>query len=162
MQGVINQDPGTAKNPVGLVHRGQREDAPLDVVLPAAVNTQLAYWMPELRKKASAFAMVHSKVIIVDPFSTHPVVMTGSHNMGPKASRTNDENFLIIENHPTLAAAYASNIMAIYNQYRWRFRMTQDPAAAAAFTGTKDNDSWQHFYFQGFPARELDFWLGVR
>lgn len=66
--------------------------------------------------------MVHSKVVLVDPFGAHPVLLTGSHNLGPKASTTNDENLLIIRDAPCLAAAYAANIMAIYNQYRWRFR----------------------------------------
>jgi len=63
-------------------------------------------------------AMVHSKVVLVDPLSANPVLLTGSHNLGPKASGTNDENLLIIRDAPALAAAYASNIMAIYNQYR--------------------------------------------
>ena len=73
--------------------------------------------------------MVHSKVVLVDPFGAHPVVLTGSHNLGPKASGTNDENLLIIRDAPGLAAAYATNIMAIYNQYRWRFRrQTQPPS----------------------------------
>ena len=40
--------------------------------------------------------MVHSKVVLIDPFGNHPVLMTGSHNLGPKASGTNDENLLII------------------------------------------------------------------
>lgn len=66
--------------------------------------------------------MVHSKVVLVDPFGAHPVLLTGSHNLGPKASTTNDENLLIIRDAPCLAAVYAANIMAIYNQYRWRFR----------------------------------------
>ena len=44
------------------------------------------------------------------------------HNLGPKASGKNDENMLIIRDAPGLAAAYAVNNMAIYNQDRWRFR----------------------------------------
>jgi hypothetical protein len=30
--------------------------------------------------------MIHCKVVVIDPFGKHPVLMTGSHNMGPKAS----------------------------------------------------------------------------
>ena len=54
-------------------------------------------------------------------------MLTGSHNLGPKASGTNDENLLIIRDAPGLAGAYATNIMAIYNQYRWRFRRAEQP-----------------------------------
>jgi phosphatidylserine/phosphatidylglycerophosphate/cardiolipin synthase-like enzyme len=64
--------------------------------------------------------MVHSKVVVIDPFGRHPVVMTGSLNMGPKASAVNDENLLIIEGNGALASQYATKIMEIYNQYQWR------------------------------------------
>ena len=37
IQGVVNQNPGTAKNPVVLFNRGDRIDANADVVLPAAI-----------------------------------------------------------------------------------------------------------------------------
>ena len=42
------------------------------------------------------------------PFGTSPVVLTGSHNLGPKASATNDENLLLIRNAPSLADAYVT------------------------------------------------------
>ena len=105
--------------------------------------------------------MVHSKVILVDPFSKHPVVLTGSHNLGPKASGTNDENLLIIRDAPGLAAAYATNIMAIYNQYRWRFRR-QIQSESERWSGLKDNDTWQKGYLKPGSAalREIEFWVG--
>ena len=42
--------------------------------------------------------MIYSKVVVVDPFGETPVVMTGSHNLGPKANGKNDDNLVIIEN----------------------------------------------------------------
>ncbi|HYX04989.1 MAG TPA: phospholipase D-like domain-containing protein, partial [Reyranella sp.] len=97
IQGVLNQNPGTSKNPVTLFNRGERVDASADVVLPAAIDEEFTFWRQELLKLPTAHAMVHSKVVVLDPYGEHPVVMTGSHNMGPKASGVNDENFLIIE-----------------------------------------------------------------
>src|SRR5262249_62264664 len=96
IQGVLNQNPGTSKNPVTLFNRGERIDASADVVLPAAIDQQFTFWRQELLKLPTAHAMVHSKVVVLDPYGQHPVVMTGSHNMRPKASGVNDENFLII------------------------------------------------------------------
>jgi len=43
IQGVLNQDPGTAKNPVTLFNRGERIDANADVVLPANIPEPFAY-----------------------------------------------------------------------------------------------------------------------
>jgi phosphatidylserine/phosphatidylglycerophosphate/cardiolipin synthase-like enzyme len=169
IQGVLNQNPGTSANPVTLFHRGERIEANADVVLPAAIDERLKFWMPELQKMAGTFAMIHSKIIVVDPFGANPVVMTGSHNMGPKASGTNDENFLIIENNTKLAAAYAVYIMECYNQYRWRFARAQaNTAAGKSWNGLADHDKWQigapgDIKKAGFDLRrkrELDFWFG--
>ena len=116
IQGVLNQNPGTAKNPVTLFNRGERIDANADVVLPAAIPGPFAYWHEELLKLPRTFAMVHSKVIVIDPYGQKPVVMTGSHNMGPKASGVNDENLLLIEGDGDLASQYAGHIMQVYSQ----------------------------------------------
>jgi hypothetical protein len=67
IQGVLNQDPGTAKNPVTLFNRCDRIDANADVVLPAKIPGPFAYWHAELLKLPRTFAMVHSKVIVIDP-----------------------------------------------------------------------------------------------
>lgn len=90
------------------------------------------------------------------------MLLTGSHNLGPKASGINDEDLLIIRDAPGLAAAYASNIMAIYNQYRWRFRQQAQPANKR-WKGLKDNDQWQKGYLKpgSTGLREIDFWTGA-
>jgi phosphatidylserine/phosphatidylglycerophosphate/cardiolipin synthase-like enzyme len=131
IHGALNQDPSTSKHPLTLFHRGHRDDANFDVVLPEAIDRGFGFWVEELRKYQWAFAMVHSKVVVVDPFGEHPVVITGSHNMGPKASSANDDNLVIIEGNRALAAAYAVNIMTVYNQYRWRFIRWQKAHRAA-------------------------------
>lgn len=119
IHGVVNEDPGGKKNPViKLVHRGHLVEAPAEVALPAAIDDRLKYWLPEM--KQFSIVIVHSKLIVVDPFGDHPVVMTGSHNMGPKASSSNDDNLVIVEHDPVVAFQYAVNVMTVYNQYRWR------------------------------------------
>lgn len=161
IRGAINQDPSTTKNPVELFHRGNREKADYEVVLPAAIDEATRFFRRELKKLPRTFAMVHSKVVLVDPFGKHPVLLTGSHNLGPKASGKNDENLLIIRDAPGLAAAYATNIMAIYNQYRWRFRRQTQPKSKQ-WKGLEDGDTWQKSYLKpGSPAlREIEFWVG--
>lgn len=162
IKGAINQDPSTTANPVELFDQANSEKADFEVVLPAAIDAPTEWFREELVKLPGTFAMVHSKVVLVDPFSAHPILLTGSHNLGPKASGTNDENLLIIRDAPGLASAYATNIMAIYNQYRWRFhRTTQKPDRQ--WKGLEDNDSWQEGYLKvgGSGAREIDFWVGV-
>jgi phosphatidylserine/phosphatidylglycerophosphate/cardiolipin synthase-like enzyme len=159
IHGVLNQDPGGKKQPlIKLVHRGHVVTPPDDVVLPAAIDDRLKFWIPEM--KSFTIVMVHSKLIVVDPFGDHPVVMTGSHNLGPKASTENDDNLVIVENDPALAAQYAVNVMTVYNQYRWRyFRSVSKPPDR--WDGLVSADSWQDDYFQGEKLRELQFWMGT-
>ena len=163
IQGVVNQNPGTAKNPVVLFNRGERIDANADVVLPAAIPGRFAYWQKEVLKLPTAHAMVHSKVVIVDPYGPNPVVMTGSHNMGPKASGVNDENLVIITGNGDLASQYAGKIMEIYAQYRWR-QSVQKQGGAPKWTGLANDDSWQikspEQPYDKRRIRELDFWFG--
>jgi phosphatidylserine/phosphatidylglycerophosphate/cardiolipin synthase-like enzyme len=162
IRGAINQDPSTTSNPVKLFETHNSEKADFGVVLPAAIDEATDWFNREMKQLPGTFAMVHSKVVLVDPFGAHPVLLTGSHNLGPKASVTNDENLLIIRDVPGLAAAYATNIMAIYNQYRWRFRRHAQ-AKNQRWKGLVDADTWQKSYLKpGSPAlREIDFWVGV-
>jgi phosphatidylserine/phosphatidylglycerophosphate/cardiolipin synthase-like enzyme len=162
IHGAINQDPSTTKNPVKLFDRGNSENADFEVVLPANIDAATNWFIREMKKLPGTFAMVHSKVVLVDPFGAHPILLTGSHNLGPKASGTNDENLLIIRDAPGLVAAYATNIMSIYNQYRWRFRRFTQPKSKQ-WKGLEDGDKWQQGYLKaGSRAlREIDFWVGA-
>lgn len=159
IHGVVNQDPGGKKNPVLMVHRGQKVVADYDVALPEAIDTRLKYWQPEL--KNYSLVMIHSKVVVVDPFGKHPVVMTGSHNLGPKASAKNDDNLVIIEDDAPLAAEYAVNIMGIYNQYRWRYLRLKS-GSPNRWDGLVRGDTWQDKYFDKSDraSRDFDFWFG--
>lgn len=51
----------------------------------------------------------HNKVIIVDPGSGRPVVVTGSYNFTWTAQHRNAENILIARDNPQLAIRYADN-----------------------------------------------------
>ncbi|GAA4771973.1 phospholipase D-like domain-containing protein [Stakelama sediminis] len=163
IQGVLNQNPGTVKNPVVLFNRGERIEANSDVVLPAAIPGKFAYWQKEVLKLPTAHAMVHDKIVIVDPYGANPVVMTGSHNMGPKASGVNDENLVIIAGNRDLASQYAGKIMEIYAQYRWR-ESVQKQGGKPKWAGLADDDGWQikapGNAYDKRRLRELDFWFG--
>jgi phosphatidylserine/phosphatidylglycerophosphate/cardiolipin synthase-like enzyme len=161
IRGALNQDPSTARQNVQLFHESNSEKADFNVVLPAAIDEATEWFAREIRKLPKGIAMVHSKVVVVDPFGEHPVVITGSHNLGPKASSGNDENLLIFRDAHGLAAAYATNVMSIYHQYRWRLRR-QLQSASKRWKGLQDGDQWQQGYLQdgSMGLRELSFWVG--
>jgi phosphatidylserine/phosphatidylglycerophosphate/cardiolipin synthase-like enzyme len=167
IKGVLNQDPSTSKTKVPIFDPANVVHADFDVVLPAAIDAATDWFVQELKKLPQAFAMVHSKVVLIDPLSANPVLITGSHNLGVKASHTNDENLLIIRDAPGLASAYATNIMAVYNQYRWRFNRVHQ-RASTSWDGLRDNAYWQPWLWdeprladaKAAKLREMDFWVG--
>jgi phosphatidylserine/phosphatidylglycerophosphate/cardiolipin synthase-like enzyme len=167
IKGVINQDPSTAKTKVPIFDPANVVHADFEVVLPAAIDKATQWFVRELKKLPQAFAMVHSKVVLIDPLSANPVLITGSHNLGTKASDTNDENLLIIRNTPGLASAYATNIMSVYNQYRWRFNRVHQ-LSSTSWDGLKANPFWQPWLWdepklanvRAAKLREMDFWVG--
>jgi phosphatidylserine/phosphatidylglycerophosphate/cardiolipin synthase-like enzyme len=166
VHGVANQNPeGRSKDLelVNLIHRGQLDAADPDVVLPGRIDKRFAGWDKEL--SGFNIVMVHSKVVVLDPFGSAPVVMTGSHNLGPTASEDNDDNLNLIAGAPRLAQAYATNIIAVYNDYRWRYVRSQAAKDAGKdWEGPEDGKAWQDSYYSGKDAaakqRELSFWLG--
>lgn len=74
----------------------------------------------EVLKPQGAHAIIHDKIVVVDPLSDEGFVAMGSHNMGYKASYENDENLLIISNNKTLVQAYAVHVLDLYDHYRFR------------------------------------------
>ena len=104
---------------------------------------------------------IHSKVIVLDPFGDNPVVMTGSHNLGFKASSKNDDNLMIIQGNRPLAVAYAANIIAIYQSYRWNAYVEEHRQDPKVWHGLVDTDDWQNGYLAGDELAELTFWMGA-
>lgn len=164
VHGVVNQDPG-GKTPILTLHdRGTPIDAAPEAVVPTPIANQMQSWFGN--EYRGNMVMIHSKVVLIDPFGPHPVLMTGSHNLGPKASGFNDDNLLIVENAPGLAAEYAVNLLGVFDHYK--FRASQRAAApakgakagATPYKGLTGDDTWQDGYYQAARKREIDFWFG--
>jgi len=116
-------------------------------------------WEAELAKYG--FAIIHSKIVVIDPFSDDCVVVTGSHNLGYRASHNNDENMVIIHGHRALAEAYACNVLDVYDHYAWRFMLQQHPNDFGK--PLEGDDKWQERYITGptVKSAEMRFWLAA-
>jgi hypothetical protein len=153
-------DPSAAVNSVALFSNGVEPPQRLghDVLVPANIKSKYHNWEKELL--GASMVNIHSKVIVLDPFGDHPVVMTGSHNLGFKASSENDDNLAIIEGNAPLAAAYAINIIAIYQTYRWNSHVEQHRQDSSFWHGLEDDDKWQAEYLSGDHLAETEFYIG--
>jgi phosphatidylserine/phosphatidylglycerophosphate/cardiolipin synthase-like enzyme len=130
--------------------------------IPAgAVNKDDAFgaWEAELNKYG--FAIIHNKIVVIDPFSDNCTVVTGSHNLGFRASHNNDDNLVVIRGHRGLAEAYACHVLDIYDHYAWRYWLKEYPKDFGKPLET--DDKWQARYILGpnVKSPELRFWLAA-
>jgi hypothetical protein len=116
-------------------------------------------WSAELNQ--AGHAVIHDKIVVIDPFSDNCAVAMGSHNDGYKASYNNDENLNIIKGHRAAAEAYAAHCLDIYDHYAWRYWLQTSGDKAWHFLA--NDDSWQDAYFASdqMKSAELKFWLGA-
>jgi phosphatidylserine/phosphatidylglycerophosphate/cardiolipin synthase-like enzyme len=130
----------------------------LDIIQPEGVSHPFANFAKEVVRKeflgGIGHAIIHSKIVVIDPFSADPVVITGSHNFSVSASSKNDENFIIVKGNHALAEAYAVNIFGAYSHYRWRAFLAQ---TKKPFNGLVDDDTWQAPRLAS-ARRDLAFW----
>lgn len=143
VRGVVSELPDPKdeqKVDVSFFGAGPPEEHHLDVVQPEGRPQPIAWWAAEAtRQQFTAnigYAIVHSKVLVVDPLSSQPTVVTGSHNFSESASGENDENFLVVRGDRALAEAYVVNVYSAWRHYR--ARVAQGPP----WEGLKKDDSW--------------------
>jgi phosphatidylserine/phosphatidylglycerophosphate/cardiolipin synthase-like enzyme len=88
----------------------------------------LYQWARETHAKALGLnrhvSYIHSKFLLVDPFSADPYVITGSANFSPPSTVDNDENMLIIRGDRRAADIYATEFFRIF--YHYYFRSVQE------------------------------------
>ncbi len=139
------------------------------MIRAAALNDLVGDFQKELL--SAGHAIIHDKIVVIDPLSPADcVVVTGSHNLGFKASYANDENMLIIRGNQALALAYTVHVLDIYDHYKFRAVLEQQAHDAMARgkpapkqpTGKgflQTTDTWQDPYLSGEKGQELAYFL---
>jgi phosphatidylserine/phosphatidylglycerophosphate/cardiolipin synthase-like enzyme len=130
------------------------------VAVGAAIkDDSLAPWHPEPGGMLASVHVkwVHTKFMLVDPFSDDPIVITGSANFSKASTDANHENMLVIGGDTRVADIYIGEFMRQFSTYAFR-----DAAAAAARSGKSwqpgnlaEDDSWVGDYFKAGTARAL-------
>jgi hypothetical protein len=115
----------------------------------AGIPDHFSFWEKELAQLGHA--VIHDKIVVIDPFREDCCVITGSHNLGFKASYSNDENLVVLSGNRRVVEAYAAHVLDVVNHYNWRNKLVKDKKAGkkSSFTDLADKDSWQDKYFTG-------------
>jgi phosphatidylserine/phosphatidylglycerophosphate/cardiolipin synthase-like enzyme len=148
----------------------QNPKAPDVLMIRAAAIAEfdlIGNWEHEMLKYGQA--IIHDKIVVIDPLSDDCVVVTGSHNLGFKASYANDENLLVIRGNRALAVAYMVHILDVYDHYKFRAILEQQAyERAMGKPGQKPpvgqgildvDDSWQDKYVNGKPTKQQAYFI---
>jgi phosphatidylserine/phosphatidylglycerophosphate/cardiolipin synthase-like enzyme len=143
-------------------HDAKTKGEPDYRAIPAgAVSKSDAFGAWEAELRSAGHAIIHDKIVVIDPFSPDCVVVTGSHNLGYRASSNNDENLVIVRGHRSLAEAYACHVLDVYDHYAFRYWLAKQPEKFGR--PLEADDGWQARYLKdGKPtSAEMQFWLSA-
>lgn len=107
--GLVNN---TAKRKIGDLKNGNSR-----FVHPSRLET---YMGRSWDAKAFGNHKIHTKSIVIDPWSKKPTTIFGSANFSEKSCKKNDENMLISHDR-RLAAVVATEFVRMYDHYRSRY-----------------------------------------
>jgi hypothetical protein len=128
----------------------------VDVVQPEGKAHPAAWWAAETThqqfKEGIGWAIIHSKVLVVDPFSDDPTIVTGSHNFSISASEDNDENYIVVRGDRALAEAYAVNVESAWRHYASRIATPHAELTGLAYLNALLDDTRAGEQFWGLTA----------
>jgi hypothetical protein len=154
-------DGTTAKLPQRAIWWPGGEAGRVVMIRAAAITQQIGNLRPELL--TAGHAIIHDKIIVIDPLDpVNCTVITGSHNLGYKASYQNDENLLIIRGNQPLAISYAIHVLDVYDHYVMRAKLQDELRKALIATGAPPptqaggfldpTPAWQGRWFRPNPG----------
>jgi len=104
---------------------------------------------------------IHSKIIVVDPFGSDPIVVTGSANFSHNSTEINDSNSVVFRGHTAVADIYATEFMRMFEHYHFRAHEARSQKSTAL--GLKEDDSWSDDYYvkDSVPQRDRRMFAGT-
>lgn len=131
---------------------GFHADRTAEFTATALLSKGLEGWVKEGLRGQKGNLLVHTKAVVANFTTDHPVVLSGSHNLSVSASESNDENYLIMRDDTDLADRYGLEILRFYEHYRFRYYAKLLKLKQARPLAT--DDSWADDYYKPGDLRE--------
>lgn len=116
-------------------------------------------------------AYIHTKYMLLDPFSGKPAVVTGSANFSEPSTIRNDENMVIIKGNQRVADIYFTEFMRLFTHYFFRSiyqtkskRKGKDDTKAGASSSVflATDNSWLDKYAAGtFRSKKIQMYAAM-
>ncbi|HEX8564590.1 MAG TPA: phospholipase D-like domain-containing protein [Pyrinomonadaceae bacterium] len=98
---------------------------------------------------------IHSKIILVDPFGSDPIIVTGSANFSNNSTEVNDSNTMIIRGYSAVADIYVTEFMRMFEHYHFRAKAAASKDKSKPI-GLIEDDSWSDEYYVKDSNEEKD------
>lgn len=152
--GLLNRD--------GVVGEALHRASHAQLAAASALDEKsiLEAWQGKLHRESMHHSgvFIHTKVLLIDPFSDNPVVVTGSANFSDNSSTKNDENQLFFFGETAVADVYATEFMRMYDHYHFRDSAGRAAKARQTDPGAgflRPTDDWTDDYFSGHDRERL-------
>ncbi|HNY92370.1 MAG TPA: phospholipase D-like domain-containing protein [bacterium] len=129
-------------------------------VTPAFLASGLEGFLKESYAGQEGNILIHLKTIVTDFSTASPTVITGSNNFSRSASASNDENLLIISGETAAADIYVTEMMRLYDHYRFRYNIkTRSGGGTPGRLVLAADDHWTDRYY---APQSLEYYERVR
>ena len=152
--GLLNKD--------NVVGKALHEAPNTQLAAAGAINEKsiLESWQGKLQAESMHHSgvFIHTKIILVDPLSDNPVLITGSANFSNNSSKNNDENQLFIAGETEVADVYLGEFMRMFDHYYFRdyMEMIAKQKKGNPKAGFLDEtDEWTDRFFDGGEREAL-------
>lgn len=133
----------------------QPNDRDLDIAAGAYIKTAVDQWLKERSAGKLFYAgtdYVHNKLLIIDPLSAAPVIVTGSANLSEASTNANDENMLVLKGaaYKREADIYFTEFVRLFDHFNFREWLNSDSGEFKPFLeeGPAPNGwTWVDKYF---------------
>lgn len=101
------------------------------------------FWREEHTRSTGHVFFIHTKYLLIDPLSDHPLVCTGSANFSKNSLQVNDENMVLIRGDTRVADIYLTEFLRLHEHFYFRDTANAlagrgNDAAGAFLEETKD------------------------
>lgn len=120
----------------------------------------LGRWAQEHLTGFNAHALyTHTKILLIDPLSADPTVITGSANYSESSTDENDENMLVIRGDLEVADTYFTEFAQIFNHFYaryWAYRLS-NPSSPEDHEHSflVETDGWLDRYFEAGSPKAI-------
>jgi hypothetical protein len=149
-------------NKSGVVTKALHEASNTQLAAAGAINEKsvLEAWQKRLQAESMQHSgvFIHTKIIMVDPLSENPIVISGSANFSNNSSKNNDENQLFIAGEKEVADVYLGEFMRMFDHYYFRDNvklMEKEKKLNPKAGFLTEGDGWTDRFFDGSEREAL-------